>query len=268
MKTIKQYLDTYDKMMYEYLNIYNPLMPEFNQEKVSTLTQVLYDLYADYKAEVEEKLINKAGNEVQLRPFLMMLYVNGYKRISCVLDRFVQEHIKVKKELSELDKDFLDFKHSVDLNCSNLIEYLKLNLKIVLPKIDCNKYNISGNYFGGFEINHLSNSPKPNENQYPFYCKIGVLFAKGQIQFKNKKYYYCNNSYVSIAKLSKHIQDEVLKTNKAVRQYINDTIYNSGTKSFYKSYTMMKNVVDYCNDNNIKITTEFQDIYDELEKLH
>lgn len=107
-----------------------------------------------------------------------------------------------------------------------------------------------------------------NKNHYPFYCKVGALFAKGQILFKNQKYYYCNNSFISIAKLSNHIQNEVLKTNKTVRQYVNDTIYNTGRKNFYKSYTMMKNIVDYCNNKNIEITTEFQDIYDELEKLH
>lgn len=109
---------------------------------------------------------------------------------------------------------------------------------------------------------------KSNKKQYPFYCQVGILFAKGQIQFKNQKFYFCNKPFVSIAKLSKYIKEEVLKTDKSVRQYINDTIYNTGTKSFYKSYTMMKKIVDYCNDNSIEITTEFQDIYDELEKLH
>lgn len=106
------------------------------------------------------------------------------------------------------------------------------------------------------------------KNTHPFYCEIGVLFAKDLIQFRNQKYYYCDNSFVSIAKLSKHIQDNVLNTNKAVRQYVNDTLFRTGAKNFYNSFTMMNNIVAYCQENNIETTANFQNIYTQLKNLH
>ncbi|MFV0565862.1 MAG: hypothetical protein ACK5NB_08525 [Flavobacteriaceae bacterium] len=115
--------------------------------------------------------------------------------------------------------------------------------------------------------NELSETT-PTNNSYPFYCEIGVLFAKGLIQFKDQEYYYQDNHFVSIAKLSEHIQKEVLKTNKAVRQYVNDTLFETGTKNFYSSSKMMKNIIDFCNSKNIDVVKDFQDKYTKLENLH
>ena len=66
----------------------------------------------------------------------------------------------------------------------------------------------------------------------------------------------------------KHIQDNVLNTNKAVRQYVNDTLFRTGTKNFYDSFTMMNNIVAYCQENNIETTADFQNIYTQLKNLH
>ncbi|WP_117881973.1 hypothetical protein [Aureibaculum luteum] len=107
---------------------------------------------------------------------------------------------------------------------------------------------------------------------YPFYCEIGALFAQGFITIEkkgfNNDYKFKGESFSDISKLSIHIKKEILKTEKAVRQYVNDTLQDAGQKNFYNSKTMMNKIAVYCNERNIETTTDFQNIYTKLNNLH
>lgn len=114
-----------------------------------------------------------------------------------------------------------------------------------------------------------------NKNEPHFYCKIGALFAQGLIT-KEKGYYnyiykYNNEAFEDVSKLSKYIQKDILKTSKSVRQYISDSLspLNKGKHNIYNSKTMMRNIIEYCNNKNIKISLEFIRHYEHLIKsLH
>ncbi len=107
----------------------------------------------------------------------------------------------------------------------------------------------------------------------PFYCQVGALFAQG---FISKKKFECvyndgnvNKIFEDISKLSKYIQENILKTENVIRPYINDTLSEGDerkAKDFYKSKGMMKNIIKYCKTKNINITSEFQSIHDNLIK--
>lgn len=106
---------------------------------------------------------------------------------------------------------------------------------------------------------------------FPFYCKVGALFAQGFISKKKFECFYndgtLNKSFKDISKLSRYIQKNILKTESIIRPYINDTLSVEAelkAKDFYKSKGMMKNIIEYCKMKNFTITSEFQRIYDDL----
>ncbi len=63
------------------------------------------------------------------------------------------------------------------------------------------------------------------------------------------------------------VKDEILKTSKSVRQYIDDTTKNEGAKNFY-SLKFMKKTIEYCNYHKIKVTEEYKSKYNSLKDLH
>ncbi len=83
---------------------------------------------------------------------------------------------------------------------------------------------------------------------FPKYCEIGSLFAQGFISKKSNNsklgfnFYYKELEFESVKKLAEYLEDEVLKIDTGVRQYINDTLTDNGQKNFYRSKGMIKKV--------------------------
>ncbi|MFB9056663.1 hypothetical protein ACFFU9_07895 [Mariniflexile ostreae] len=98
----------------------------------------------------------------------------------------------------------------------------------------------------------------PHFKKLPFYCEIGALFAQGFIYKIGFDYYYKEMKFESINKLSKHVEKEILKTNKSTRQWINDTVQNTGIKNFYASNNRMQNIIEYCEIKGIEIKPDFK----------
>jgi hypothetical protein len=115
---------------------------------------------------------------------------------------------------------------------------------------------IWGNFLSGSEI----------EKAPPFYVQIGALFAQGFISKQGFNYNFKDEKFKSATDLSNHVQKGVLKTKKSVRQYINDTLNNSGQKNFYASQTMMNGTIKYCKSKSITVSNEFSEIYVSLKK--
>ncbi|MFA5296868.1 MAG: hypothetical protein WC389_01520 [Lutibacter sp.] len=118
--------------------------------------------------------------------------------------------------------------------------------------------------------NILSNENGIEKNiKHHFYCQIGALFAQGFIFMESKNnYMYKNKSFTDITALTKYIQNDVLQNKKSVRQYIQNTINGNGIKNFYKSKIMMGKIINYCNENNLKVTHTFQDKFNKINDLY
>lgn len=134
-----------------------------------------------------------------------------------------------------------------------LREFIKLNAELCKDIDKCNSYN-----------------EHDDINNFPFYCKIGALFAQGFISKKTLKgigseYFYKEEKFNTPNQLSIYIKNEVLKTEKQVKQYINGTLKENAEKNFYNNKRLMKNTIEYCNENNIKITPEFLSKYNSLD---
>jgi len=118
--------------------------------------------------------------------------------------------------------------------------------------------NINDNY-----LKYKTENTDEVKGEY-FYCQIGALFAQGFIKRETNKgigatYFYKEKSFESINKLANHIKKEVLKTRRAVRQYIDATLSgNNNTKDFYKNKNLNENTISYCKTNNIKIVEDFK----------
>lgn len=121
----------------------------------------------------------------------------------------------------------------------------------------------------GFEV--IDTKEIPKDKSYPDYCLIGALFAQGLIRKQNiietgnYKYFYEDLEFKDLKTFCDYLQTNILKKEIKIRQYVSDTLSESGIKNFYKSAIMMKNIIDYCNHNNITLTEEFKSKYEALE---
>ena len=126
--------------------------------------------------------------------------------------------------------------------------------------------------FEDFFIDSNSKKEKTEIKQFPFYLEIGALFAQGFINKENKDkysfvFYYQEKKFESVNQLSVYIKDEILKTSKSVRQYIDDTTKNKGVKNLYL-LKFMEKTIEYCDYHKIKITEEYKSKYNDLKDLH
>ncbi len=115
------------------------------------------------------------------------------------------------------------------------------------------------------EIFNVNTKKESKKEDYPFYCKIGALFAQQYIYKKEFDYFFKKKKFISSNKLSEYIKEDILKTDKSTSQYVNDTL-NGGNKSFYTSLTMMENIISYCTEKEIEVSKEFKSIYSDLKK--
>ncbi len=197
---------------------------------------------------------------------------------------------RVKRDLFKLNDGRITIGYTLGENDKMLSEISKENnIKhpLVLKKESFFKSGINGGEFYKaweiilnnptlFEQFFINNKTKGLEKEvienktktFPFYVQIGALFAQGFITKKNFDFYYTDKEFRSCNSLSMHIKETILCTQKMVTQYINDTLSGNGTKNFYDSKTKMKNIIEYCEHENIKITEDFQSKYTELNNLH
>lgn len=155
------------------------------------------------------------------------------------------------------EKEQQEFKEHIINNLEEIksIQVLDEFKKLITELIDLSNNN--------FEV-------KKNKNTKTlFYPKIGALFAQGLIYKKGFVFKYKDEEFESLSKLSNHIKKDVLKTENEVRQYIGDTLSNSGSKNIYSSKTMINNILKYCKENNINnITDEFKKKHTDLNIMH
>ncbi len=95
------------------------------------------------------------------------------------------------------------------------------------------------------------------------YFKVGLLFAENKIYSIRKdgilEYYCLNEKFKSINALSIHL--------KLTRKYIDDTIKELATRhNIFRNLNYMTNIVDYCNENEITIHSEFSKKYAALQE--
>ena len=153
----------------------------------------------------------------------------------------------------------VDIRERTRTSCRRVIEFLK-NKQFSIENSGTTKNDENRELIGKIK--------------YPFYCKIGSLFAQGLISRENNKitlgydYKFKNKSFTDVSKLSKHIKENVLKTDKSVRQYISDTLSGNGEKNFYTSKSMITKINEYCKENNIDTTEDFNKAYTKLNNLH
>ena len=107
--------------------------------------------------------------------------------------------------------------------------------------------------------------PAPENEQNKMYFKVGLLFAKKEI-YKNVVRIDGYN------KVNYHFKDEVFdnpnqlsKRLLLTRQFINDSFTGAKTKhNIFNNLKQLKNIIDYCNKNEIVIDSEFLNKYTTL----
>ncbi|WP_134344213.1 hypothetical protein [Flavobacterium psychrophilum] len=107
--------------------------------------------------------------------------------------------------------------------------------------------------------------PAPENEQNKMYFKVGLLFAKKEI-YKNVVHIDGYN------KVNYHFKDEVFDNPNQLskhllltRQYINDSFTGAKTEhNIFNNLKKLKNIIDYCNENEIFIDAEFLNKYTTL----
>lgn len=201
MKIVRKHLKLNRELMYEYLRINTEL---FNQEKITCLNNEIRSIYDDNESEFNEIVLNISDNNMKLRVFLMDIYVNGFKNISFVLRQ--NRNIKDEKNLSELDKQYLNMEHGIRTICRGIEAYLFVNYKIKLSEIDYNKYNISQKYFGSFELRKPteSNATKKEPQQEKEISKEQLTLRKIALKYIYENIHINKQNNNSIAKEYEH----------------------------------------------------------------
>lgn len=162
---------------------------------------------------------------------------------------------------SPLDKEFVKTQYEFDDSINLKETELRSNLNLIeYKKVLNNEFhiNITANPLNKEYVKTQNEFDNKEDKELPFYCQIGVLFARDLIIKKTIKdignnYFYKQQKFESINKLSNHIKVNVLNTDKSVRQYINDTLMKSGVKNMVSNQTMKENIIEYCKTKNIKI---------------
>lgn len=117
-------------------------------------------------------------------------------------------------------------------------------------------------------IENKTNRTNLDKNRKPetekMYFKIGLLFAENKIyRILNNgtyEYYHLEKKFKSVNALHKHLG--------YTRKYIDDTFKELKTPhNIYSKLRYMKNIVDYCNKNEIQIHLEFSNKYDALMQM-
>lgn len=152
MNFIDNYIKEVEEVMYEYLNYYNVKPQNLNINRIKNLNYNIDELQEGFESEYKRRLIDYSNNEKKIRALLLDFYVNGICRISCVLNNIKENNIEKGKRINDADKAFINFRKFVGSISTNIREFMFSNIEISMSKIECKKYNISGMYFGDFEI--------------------------------------------------------------------------------------------------------------------
>lgn len=105
----------------------------------------------------------------------------------------------------------------------------------------------------------------PENEQDKMYFKVGLLFAKKEIYknivridgYNKVNYHFKDEVFDNPNQLSKHLL--------LTRQYINDSFTGAKTKhNIFNNLKQLKNIIDYCNKNEIVIDAEFLNKYTTL----
>lgn len=158
MKKVRKYLKINRELMFEYLKIYSANGQEFDKEKAQTLYVKTWDLYEKFDFELKNCILKYLNNKSQLKMIFRELYVEGFASILCTLETYRPRDLY---QFKDLDKKYLSFRDSINLICSKIINLFKENSELTFPVIDCDKYNISGKYFGRLEIEHTDEKTLP-----------------------------------------------------------------------------------------------------------
>lgn len=249
-------LNTKDKVkslavLIEEIKLANILNIEDENLRIENLKSVCHEIDWHINKSIE------FAKTTYLREERIALLIEHGKRLKISQKMYESELIKLgsKRDLQneyEINKAF-DF----ELNPKKEIT--------LLP----NAIEIEKRIRGTLEKVEFNNESKfvSDENHY-FYCEIGALFAQGFIKKEIEEFGYVfgykNNRFEKVEHLSKFIKEDVLKTKKSVRQYVSATLYENGKKNFYDSKSQMKNIIEFCNQNNYKITDDFKSRYEKL----
>ena len=242
---------------------------------IKTRIKILSDLYEPLKERGEKeyllkkqkhpRLLDENGNETN------KLLILGDKRDGHqVFEGFDEKgyYIIFQAKKNELDK--IEALAIIEDKKVKLSQLAKLQNDLVKPRITLLEFSqikkeIDLLFEDVFEINNIKS--KNRKKEFPKYCEVGSLFAQGLISLNKGYFYYKEKQFESAPKIAKFLKEDVLDINTDVRQYIDATL-KKGDKNFYKSKTMMNNIIEYCKFNNIEITEGFQSKYNDLVNLH
>lgn len=113
-----------------------------------------------------------------------------------------------------------------------------------------------------FEILNYIKVETVEKPSFPAYCEIGSLFAQGFVTKKNNKatgsyiYLFKEKEFDDFPTLLKYIKS-ILTKDARIRQYVSDTLNNTGIKDIYSSKKMMQEILRYCKYNRIQPTANF-----------
>lgn len=179
---------------------------------------------------------------------------------------FIDEVTENKlSKLKQLSKDLETFE--VDFICSELVESW-FNDKVYNPKSISKSYDLFKKIVTSKIRNFKTETPTvpaPENEQNKMYFQVGLLFAKKEI-YKNVVHIDGYN------KVNYHFKDEVFdnpsqlsKRLLLTRQFINDSFTGAKTKhNIFNNLRQLKNIIDYCNKNEIVIDAEFLNKYTTL----
>ncbi len=292
---IEKYLKSFNKYRfedflikkYENINIKNPYYYEFYIDKWykqrfvelnkndnlkdinSLLQEFLYDtkvlflnIFELYKSIERYNDISVRINRISLRQFDVnndILKIESYKILidENLIKNNIEEGCKIREfivKILEEIKHLLISDFAIDINNSPLKfnKTIKLFKKIKTPSVE------------------IRNIKSEKEYEYYEYFEITTLFAQGFInELPKGKCRYKEIVFKNTLELDKYLKENVIKKidgKKQInfRQYLRNTLTNSGSKDLYSNVNLMNKTYEYCIRKGINISDEFKQKWIEL----
>lgn len=201
------------------------------------------ELYPELVEGLEERILNWSpevcANIIQNEP---NLFLKRRKKANVLIglrrEKYIKERIKFLADLITID-----YADEVEI-------YARESVKDeILEEL---KYWVGLN----------KESLKQVKKKFSLYCELGSLFAHGLITFESGNYIFDGVKYSESTNMANHLIDNKILTKgiKGVQQNLTSFASVNNLRGYHKNKTVYKNIFDYCIENNLEMTQEFESI--------
>jgi hypothetical protein len=247
------------------------ILKDISQKGTSEQTKILHELTSAWDKHLVISLLN--DYYTQLYNFILSNYETQDEEIE---EGIVYLDGVLIREFEYLSNDFHIYNTVIRIiaDCESW-DYICTLEKPIEILINTLRDSLTDDELVKLCKEHTSPLKTPN-NKYPDYCLVGVLVAQNLIIKKGSKYFYKEESFLSLTELSEYIakNDILTLTAEPIRKTLTETYLYEDKKDMplkEKScyyWTRAKKIEKYCDEIGVTPSKEYFDAVKLFESLH